>query len=187
MRSSSLLAAPWYCSPLRPWWSEWHSASPKGLYRSRTLEAGVSNSPGPSYASEFPRIVYARNTPFPRRPLLGSLVHKGLGGRRPTQVRWGLGPKVLQLLRCGFAAEDLVAVRVATEARYHVAGSLGLRDLELGPRPAVGRHVGRFFLGVENAALLEGEVLRVTQRKPEEKTLRGPQLTVHPQLDAFDG
>src|SRR5215204_4433215 len=125
---------------------------------------------------------------FPRMSLLGSSVNKGLGGgRRPTQVRWGLGPQVLQLLRRALAAEDLVAVRVATEARYHVAGSLGLRDLELGPRPAVGRHVGRFFLGVENAALLEGEVLRVTQRKPEEKTLRGPQLAVHAQPDAFDG
>src|ERR671920_1048462 len=106
--------------------------------------------------------------------LLGSSVHKGLGGgRRPTQVRWGLGPQILNLLRRALAAEDLVAVRVATEARYHVAGSLGLRNLELGPRPAVGRHVSCFFFGVEDAALLEGEVLRVTQRKPEEKTLRG--------------
>jgi hypothetical protein len=102
-------------------------------------------------------------------------------------VRWGLGPQILKLLRRALAAEDLGAVRVATEARYHVAGSLGLRDLELGPRPAVGRYVGRFFLGVEDAVLLEGEVLRVTQGKPEEKTLRGPQLTVHPQLDAFYG
>src|SRR5215213_9252652 len=124
---------------------------------------------------------------FPRRVLLGSLVHKGLGGRRPTQV-WGcLGPQVLQLLQRALATEDLVAVRVATEARYHVAGCLGLRNLKLGPRPAVGRHFGRFFFGVEDAALLEGEVLRVTQGKPEEKTLRWPQLAVHAQLDAFDG
>jgi hypothetical protein len=78
-------------------------------------------------------------------------------------------------------------VRVPTEARYDVAGSLGLRNLELGPRPAVRRRVGSFLLGVTNTALLEGEVLRVTQRKPEEKTLRGRQLAVHPQLDAFDG
>ncbi len=98
-----------------------------------------------------------------------------------------LGPQVLQLLRSGLATEDLVAVRVATEARYLVARSFGLRNLKLGPRPAVGRHVGRFFFGVEDAALLEGEVLRVTQGKPEEKTLRGPQLAVHAQLDAFDG
>src|SRR5215208_2090952 len=103
-------------------------------------------------------------TGFPRMSLLGSLVHKGLGGRRPTQVWWCLGPQVLQLLRCALATEDLVAVRVASEARYHVAGSLGLRNLKLGPRPAVRRYVGRFFLGVEDAALLEGEVLRVTQR-----------------------
>ena len=91
-------------------------------------------------------------------------------------MRWGLGPQILNLLRRTLAAKDLVAVRVATEARYHVAGSLGLRDLELGPRPAVGRHVGRFFLGVEDAALLEGEVLRVTQRKPEDacKSSRAP-------------
>ena len=73
-------------------------------------------------------------------------------------MRWGLGPQILNLLRRALAAEDLVAVRVATEARYHVAGSLGLRDLELDPRPAVGCYVGRFFLGVEDAALLEGEV-----------------------------
>src|SRR5215212_12052840 len=111
--------------------------------------------------------------------VLGSLVHKGLGGRRPTQV-WGcLSPQVLQLLRRALATEDHVAVRVATEARYHVAGSLGLRNLKLGHRPAVGRHVGRFFFGVEDAALLEGEVLRVTQRKPEEKKLRWPQRAVH--------
>ncbi len=102
-------------------------------------------------------------------------------------MRWCLGPQVLKLLRRGLAAKDLVAVRVATEARYDVAGGLGLRNLELSTRPAVGRHVGRFFLGVENAALLEGEVFRVSQRKPEEKTLRGRQLAVHPQLDAFDG
>src|SRR5919107_2620684 len=92
---------------------------------------------------------------LPRISLLGSWVKKGLGGRRPTQV-WGcLGPQVLQLLHRALAPEDLVAVRVATEARYHVAGSLGLRNLKLGPRPAVGRHVGCFFFGVEDAALLE--------------------------------
>src|SRR5215204_3775308 len=110
--------------------------------------------------------------------LLGSSGNKGLGGgRRPTQVRWGLGPQILNLLRRALAAEYFVAVRVATEARYHVAGCLGLRNLKLGPRPAVRRGLGSFFLGVEDAALLEGEVLRVTQRKPEEKTLREPQLT----------
>jgi hypothetical protein len=102
-------------------------------------------------------------------------------------VRRRLGPQVLKLLRRGVAAENLVAVRVATEARYDVAGSLGLRNPELGPRPEVGRRVGRFLLGVANAALVEGEVLRVTQGKPEEKTLHGRQPAVHPQLDAFDG
>ena len=102
-------------------------------------------------------------------------------------MRWCLGPQVLKLLRRGLATKDLVAVRVATEARYDVAGSLGLRNLELGACPAVRRHVGRFLLGVENAALLEGEVFRVSQRKPEEKTLRGPKLAVHSQLDAFNG
>src|ERR687889_395122 len=117
---------------------------------------------------------------LPRISLLGSWVKKGLGGRRPTQVWWCLGPQVLQLLRCALAPEDLVAVRVATEARYLVASSFGLRNLELGHRLAVGRHVGRFFLSVPNAALLEGEVLRKTQRKPEEKTLRSRQLAVHP-------
>src|SRR5215204_6021064 len=94
---------------------------------------------------------------LPRRAPLGSLVRKGLGGgRRPTQVRRGLGPQVLNLLRCALAAENLVAVRVATKAHYHVAGCLGLRNLELGPRPAVRRHFGRFFLSMEDAALLEG-------------------------------
>jgi hypothetical protein len=71
-------------------------------------------------------------------------------------VRRRLGPQVLQLLRRGVAAEYLVAVRVATEGRYDVAGSLGLRNLELGPRLVVGRRVGRFLLGVANAALVEG-------------------------------
>ncbi len=84
-------------------------------------------------------------------------------------MRRRLGPQVLELLRRALAAEYLVAVRVATEARYDVVGSLGLRNPELGPRPEVGRRVGRFLLGVANAALLEGEVLRVTQGKPKEK------------------
>src|SRR5215212_9850809 len=141
-------------------------------------------------SSTAPRIFFSSPRPrrVPRMSLLGFSENKGLGGgRRPTQVRWGLGPQILNLLRRALAPEDLVAVRVATEARYHVAGCLGLRNLKLGPRPAVGRHVGRFFFGVEDAALLEGEVLRVTQGKPEEKTLRWPQLAVHAQLDAFDG
>jgi hypothetical protein len=77
-------------------------------------------------------------------------------------VRWCLGPQVLDLLRRGLAAEYLIAVRVPTEARYDVAGSLGLRNLELGPRPAVRRHLGSFLLGVSDTALLEGEILRVT-------------------------
>ena len=82
---------------------------------------------------------------------------------------WRLGPQVLKLLRRGVAAEYFVAVRVATEARYDVARCPGLRNPELGPRPEVGRRVGRFLLSVANAALVEGEVLRVSQRKPEEK------------------
>ena len=49
---------------------------------------------------------------------------------------------------------------VPTEARYDVAGGLGLRNLELGPRPAWGRRVGRFLLGVPDTGLLEREVLR---------------------------
>jgi hypothetical protein len=102
-------------------------------------------------------------------------------------VRRCLGLEILKLLWCGLATEYLIAVRVPTEARYDVAGSLGLRNLELGPRLAVRRHVGSFLLGVSNIALLEGEILRVTQRKPEEKTLRGRQSAVHPPLDAFDG
>ena len=102
-------------------------------------------------------------------------------------MRRRLGPQVLELLRRGVAAEYLVAVRVATEACYDVAGSLGLRNPELGARPEVGRRVGRFLLGVANAALVEGEVLRVPQGKSEEHPLYGRQLAVHPQADAFDG
>ena len=79
-------------------------------------------------------------------------------------MRWRLGPQVLKLLRRTVAAEYLVAVRVATEARYDVAGSLGLRNPELGAHSEVGRRVGRFLLGVANAALVKGEVVRVTQR-----------------------
>ena len=89
-------------------------------------------------------------------------------------MRRRLGPQVLELLRRAVAAEYLVAVRVATEARYDVAGSPGLRNPELGPHPEVGRRVGRFLLGVANAVLVEGEVLRVTQGKPEEKRSGGP-------------
>ena len=100
---------------------------------------------------------------------------------------WCLGPQVLQLLRRALATEDLVAVRVTTEARYDSVASLGLIHPELGPHPEVGRRVGRFLLGVANAVLVEGEVLRVTQGKPEEKTLHDRQLAVHPQVDAFDG
>ena len=50
-------------------------------------------------------------------------------------------------------------MRVATKARYDVAGSLGLRNPELGPRPEMRRRVGRFLLSVANAALVEGEVV----------------------------
>ncbi len=38
---------------------------------------------------------------FSKPPLLGSLVNKGLGGWRPTQVRPRLGPQLLEFLwRC---------------------------------------------------------------------------------------
>ncbi len=67
-----------------------------------------------------------------------------------------LGPQVLELLRRALATENLVAVRVASKAGYDVAGSLGLRNPELGPRLEVGRRVCRFLLGVANAALVEG-------------------------------
>ncbi len=77
-------------------------------------------------------------------------------------MRRRLGPQVLKLLRRALAAKYLVAVWVATETCYHVADCLGLRNLELSTRPAVGRYVGRFLLGVEDHALLEGEVLRVS-------------------------
>jgi hypothetical protein len=77
-------------------------------------------------------------------------------------VRRCLGLQVLELLRRGGTPQYLIAVRVPTEARYDVAGSLGLRNLELGPRPAVRRHLGSFLLGVSDTALLEGEILRVT-------------------------
>src|SRR4028119_1036809 len=112
-------------------------------------------------------------------------MNKGLR-RRPTQMRRRLGPQILKLLRGGLPAEDLVAVRVATKARYDVAGSFGLRNPELCSRPEVQRCVGRFLLSVANAALVEGEGLRVTKRKPEEHPLHGPQLAVHPQADAFE-
>jgi hypothetical protein len=77
-------------------------------------------------------------------------------------VRWCLGLQVLKLLRRGGTPQYLIAVRVPTEACYDVAGSLSLRNLELGSRPAVRRRFGSFLLGVTNTALLEGEVLRVT-------------------------
>src|SRR5215211_8373165 len=110
-----------------------------------------------------------------------------LGGRWLSQVRRRLGPQVLELLRRGIATEYLVAVWVAPKARYDVAGSPGLADAELGHRPQVGRCVGSFLLSVLNASLVEGEVLGVTQRQPEKVPLHRSQLTVHPQLDAFEG
>jgi hypothetical protein len=64
----------------------------------------------------------------------------------------------LQAWRC---AQYLVAVRMATEARYHVAYCPGLRDPELGHRPPVGWGFGRFLLLVVDAALLEGWDFRV--------------------------
>ncbi len=102
-------------------------------------------------------------------------------------MRRRLGPQVLKLLRRTVATEYLVAVRVATEARYDVAGSLGLRNPELGAHSEVVGALAASSSGVANAALVESEIPRVTQGKPEEKTLRGPQLAVHPQVDAFDG
>jgi hypothetical protein len=90
---------------------------------------------------------------------LGISVNKGLGRRRPTQVRRRLGPQVLYLLRRGGSPQYLVAVWVATEAPYHVAGGLGLEDPELGPRLELRRGVGRLLLFVEDDALVEGEVV----------------------------
>src|SRR5215212_1487467 len=105
--------------------------------------------------------------------ILRTSVNKGLGGRRLTQVRRRLGPQVLKLLRRGGAPEYLVAVRVAPEACYDVAGSLGLADAEFGHRPQVGRSVGCFLLGVAHAPFVEGEVLGVAQRQPEKVSLHG--------------
>jgi hypothetical protein len=65
-------------------------------------------------------------------------------------------------------------VRMAPEALYDASGSLGLRDPELGHRPLVGRSVGRLLLGVADAALVEGKVLRVAEGEPEEVPLYGP-------------
>jgi len=104
-----------------------------------------------------------------------------------TQVRRRFGPQVLQLLRRGDAAEYLVAVRVAPEARYDVAGGFSLRDPELGHRPPMGRRVCCFLLRVADATLVEGKVLRVAEGEPEEHPLHGAQLAVHPQVDAFEG
>jgi hypothetical protein len=49
------------------------------------------------------------------------------------------------------------------------------------------RRYGCFIFGVEDATLVEGEILGVTQRQPEKVSLHGHQVTVHPRLDAFDG
>ena len=73
-------------------------------------------------------------------------------------MRRRLGPQVLYLLRRGGSPQYLVAVWVATEAPYHVAGGLGLGDPELGPRLEVRRRGGR-LLFVQDAALVEGEVV----------------------------
>ena len=98
-------------------------------------------------------------------------------------MRWRLGPQVLKLLRRTVATEEyLVAVRVATEARYDVAGSLGLRNPELGARSEVRQCVGRFLLGVANAALVEGEILRVTQGKQKKKRSTAPSSRSIPKL-----
>jgi hypothetical protein len=102
-------------------------------------------------------------------------------------VRWRLGPQVLQLCGRRGTLQHLVAVRVAPKARYDVAGCPGLRDPKLVERLEVRGCFGRFLLGVEDAALVEGEVLRVANREPEEPPLHGPQLSVHPQVDAFEG
>ena len=85
-------------------------------------------------------------------------------------MRWRFGPQVLHLLWPGGAAEHLVAVRVAPEARYDVAGGFGLRDPELGHRPPVGRRVCCFLLRVADATLMEGKVIRVAEGEPEDGT-----------------
>ena len=74
-------------------------------------------------------------------------------------MRRRLGPQVLEFLRRGVAAQYLVAVRVASEARYNVSGGLSLGDHELEQRPEVRRGVGRFLLGMVDTALVEGEML----------------------------
>ena len=77
-------------------------------------------------------------------------------------------------------------MRVTPEACYDLARSPPLRDPKLVQRFKVRRRVGRFLLSMEDAALVEGEVLRVTKGKPEELPLHGSQLAVHPQGDAFE-
>ena len=78
-------------------------------------------------------------------------------------------------------------MRVTPEARYHVASGFSLIDPELGHRPQVWRRVGRFLLGMADDPILEGKFLLVSEGKPEEVSLYGAQLAVHPQVDAFEG
>ena len=110
-----------------------------------------------------------------------------LGGRWLSQVRRRLSPQVLELLRRGGATEYLVAVRMASKARYDAAGCPSLRDSELSHHPQVVRSVDCFLLSVLNATLVEDDLFGVTQRQPEEGSLHGLQFTIHPQVDAFDG
>ena len=102
-------------------------------------------------------------------------------------MRWCLGPQVLELFGRGGTPQYLVAVWVAPEARYHVAGPLGQRDPELGHRPQVRRCVGRFLLSVVDDPLLVGWILRVAEGHPKEGPLHGGELSVHPRVYSLYG
>jgi hypothetical protein len=68
-------------------------------------------------------------------------------------VNRNLVSQVLELFRCGGAAQHLIAVRVASEARYDLAVSLGLIEIVLVPPSEVQRSVGNFLLAVADGSL----------------------------------
>ena len=86
-------------------------------------------------------------------------------------MRRRLGPQVLDLLRRGGATEYLVAVRVATEARYDIVCCLRLRDPELVHRLEAQRCVGRLLLGEHFQERLTQERIPVRRAPPLEQRL----------------
>jgi hypothetical protein len=96
--------------------------------------------------------------------------------------------QVLQLFGCGGTTQNGVSMRVASEARYHVAVSAGLPERELVYRLEVGRREVQLLLGAADSQIHPLQVVgtfSVAEGHHEEQALGDFHVAVHPSRDAF--